>query len=357
MADRDDETDEGATEESDAPLLSSDRVSSDRVSPDKLSPARPDVSAQERAAWAPRIPWKWIIIGVVGIGAVFGSYFIRRDQRQEALRAEMLRVHDQELTEVSERYLAYVRRIEGLVEDAGEMEIEESWADPRLNFGGLRSGEGLYLRIPADWTDTSDRIEGAARAMDQDAITRCLSLSPMSVRGLYESGYFLTPEWVDSVRDEEEMMELRVLDDQLGRHIQVDAPVVMSMMQADWFLLVLETGDSRRTAPVKVFLWDLRRNQLLMRAQVQAAGVLVAARARFEGVETAATPGRQSAISGGAADCSIASQLRALTGAAAGVEFDSTDAILEAEEAAQAEEAAREAEEAALEDDSEEDED
>ena len=287
---------------------------STREDPRALRPARPDAPDVDGRAWAPRIPWKWIIAVVVGLGLVFGSYFTRRAQRQEALREQMLTLHERELTELSERYLAYQHRIEGLVREAAESGSPEAWADPRLNFGGLRAGEGLYLRVPLDWTDSSDRIEGAARGMEQDAITRCLSLSPMSVRGLYESGYFLTPEWVDSVRDEEDMMELRVLDDQLGRHIQVDAPVLISMMEADWFLLILETGESRRTSPVRVFLWDLQRNEQLLRAEVQATGVLVSARMQFEGVESSSAPGRQSAVSGGAADCSIASQIRELTG-------------------------------------------
>ena len=248
----------------------------------------------------------------------------------------MLTLHESELSEVSERYLGFRRRLEELVMQAHEAGEPESWADPRLNISGLRSGEGLYLRIPADWADSSERIEGAALAMERDAITRCLGLAPASVRGLYEKGFFLTPEWVDQVRNEDSMMELRVLDDQLGRHIQVDAPVVLSMMQADWFLLVLQQGESRRDAPVDVYLWDLRRSRQLLRARIQGRGLLVPVRLRFEGTNPAPAPGRPDVRSGGATDCSIASQIRALTGGEP-LDFESGAAVIEAAEEAEAE--------------------
>lgn len=258
----------------------------------------------------------------------------------------MLTLHETELRSISERYLGFRRRIEELVMATREAGEPDSWADPRLNISGLRSGEGLYLRLGADWTNEPDRIEGAALAMERDAITRCLGLAPTSLRGLYESGYFLTAEWVDQVRVEQDMMALRVLDDQLGRHIQVDAPVVLSMMQADWFLLVVQQGENRRDAPVDVYLWDLGRNRQLLRARIQGRGLLVPVRLAFEGTHPAPAPGRPQVRSGAAHDCSIASQIRALTGAGT-LDFESGDAIIEQAAEADAEAAAQAAAEAA----------
>jgi hypothetical protein len=296
----------------------------------ELKPARPDAPESEgRPSYAPRLPWKWIILGVFGVAAVFASYFIRQGQRQEALRQQMLTLHHDRLTSVAERYLGFRRRLETWVIEAGAAGEPERYVDPRLNISGLRSGEGLYLRVPADFAGSPEQIEGAAMAMEQDGITRCLGIAPMSVRGLYEKGYFLTPEWVDSVRDEPDMMRLRVLDDQLGRHIQVDAPVVLSMMQADWFMLVIERGENRRDHPVDVYLWDLRRNQQLLRARIQGNGLLVPVRLRFEGVTPAPAPGRPQLRSGGAADCSIASQIRALAGGEA-IDFESGAQLIDA---------------------------
>lgn len=317
-----------------------------------LKPARPDIDEEEGKSYAPRFPWKWLLLVIGGVGGLFAFYYIRQDRRQEALRQQMLMLHETQLSELSERYLGFRHRLETWAMEAAEAGEPETWVDPRLNIAGLRSGEGLYLRIPADWADDPDRIEGAAMAMEPDAITRCMGIAPMSARGLYEKGHFLTPEWVDQIREEPDMMQLRVFDDQLGRHIQVDAPVVLSMMQADWFLLILQQGDNRRDHPVDVYLYDLRENRQLLRTRIQGRGLLVPVRLRFEGVNPAPAPGRPQVRSGGATDCSIASQIRALTEDEP-VEFESGEALLEAaaraaeeDEAAEGRESAAEGEEA-----------
>lgn len=294
-------------------------------------------------AFGPRIPWKWILLGVAGIGLVFGSYFVRRDARKEALRDQMLELHEDQLTDVAERYLAFRQRIEGYVQSAHEAGEPEEYVHPHLNIAGLRSGEGLYLRVPADFAVDQEHIESAALQMVPDAIGRCLGLAPVSVRGLYEKGYFLTPEWVDDLRGEQDMMALRVLDDQLGRHVQVDVPVVLSMLQADWFMLVIQQGETRREGAVDVYLWDLDSNQQLLRTRIQSRGLLVPVRMRFEGVQNARAPGAPSATSGAAADCSIASQIRALTGSEP-VRFESGEAVIEAAQRAAEEAAERQAE-------------
>lgn len=303
----------------------------------KLEPARPDAAeGRGKPAYAPKIPWKTISAVILGFAGIFTIYAVRQDSRKERLRAEMLAFHETELSEISERYLGFRRRIEELVRQAHEAGEPDNWADPRLNISRLRSGEGLYLRIPAEWADSSERIEGAARAMERDAITRCLGIAAMSMRGLYEKGFFLTPEWVDQVREEQDMMSLRVLEDQLGRYYQVDAPVVQSIMEAEWFLLVLQQGENRRDHPVDVYLWDLRHNQQILRARIQSRGLLVPVRLRFEGTYPRPAPGRPQVQSGGANDCSIASQIRALTGAEP-LEFESGAAVIEAARAAEEE--------------------
>lgn len=296
-----------------------------------LQPARPDAAeGSGRPAYAPRLPWKWVLLGVLGIAAVFGSYYVRRDQRKEALRDQMLALLSQEqVRELSERYLGFRRRLETWVQEAAAAGEPETYVDPRLNISGLRAGEGLYLRVPADFATSPERIAGAALSMEPDAIMRCLGVAPMSARGLYEKGYFLTPEYEDQVREESDMMELRVLDDQLGRQVQVDAPVVANMLGADWFLLVIQRGENRRDHPVDVFLWDLNRNQQLLRARIQGRGLLVPVRLRFEGVNAPRAPGRPEVRSAGAHDCSIASQIRALAGAEP-LDFESGGALIDA---------------------------
>ncbi len=285
-----------------------------------------------------------MIVIVVGVAAMITFYRVRQDRRREALRQQMLDLHETQLTEVAERYLGFRRRLETLVLEAVEGGEPEPFS--RVNISGLRSGDGLYLRIHAQNATSPETIRSAALGMGPDSITRCLGLSPMSARGLYEKGDFLTPAWVDNMREEPDMMALEVLDYQLGRHIQVDAPVVLSMMQADWFLLVVQQGENRRDHPVDVFLWDLRRDQQLLAGRIQGRGLLVPVRIRFEGVNSGPAPGLPQVRSGAAHDCSIASQLRAMGGAET-ISFESGAQVDAAAERAAAERAAAEAARAA----------
>lgn len=276
----------------------------------------------------PRVPWRWVLLGAAGIVALFAVYYVRKQQTSEALRHDMLTLHEERLSELSGRYLGFRERLEGMIADAAQAGEPEEWVDPRLNITGLRGGAGLYVRLPIAAARERASIGPAARGAQPDAIMRCLGIAPMNLSGLYEKGEFLTPEWVETLRTEQDQMRLRVLDDQLGRHVQVDVPVITTMMQADWLMLVLQHGENRRDEPVDVFLWDLRRNQPLLRARVQARGLLVPVRLRFEGTGPAAPAADRDARAGAAQDCSIASQLRALTGRAP-LEFESGAALVD----------------------------
>lgn len=299
---------------------------SDEEGRPELRPARPDAAGSEgRPSYMPRIAWRWIVVGAVGLAATFGAYYFRREQRGEALRTEMLTLHEEQLSEVAGRYLAFRNRLEVLIDDAAQADGLETWVDPRLDLGVLRAREGLYLRLPVEAARVRERIPPAARGMSPDAILSCLGVSAMNARGLYESGDFLTPEWVEELRNEESLMRLRVLEDQLGRHVQVDLPVLVDMMQAEWFMLVLQRGEDRRDHPVDVYIWDLRRDRELLRARIQARGVLLPVRLRVEGQATSPS-GAVRAASGGANDCSIAAQVRALAGAPM-VEVEAADAL------------------------------
>ena len=88
---------------------------------------------------------------------------------------------------------------------------------------------------------------------------------------------------------------------------------MVGAIDAQWFMLVIERGETRRTGPVDVYLWDLRNDELLLQTRTEASGALVAARIAVEGVKPGHYP--SGAQTGAAQDCSIASQLRQATGA------------------------------------------
>src|SRR5687768_10241372 len=78
-------------------------MSSDSESKERLVPARP-ASEAEAAAYMPKLPWRWLLVGTLAIVTVAGGYWLKERQRAETLRGQILRVHE-ELKEPSARYL------------------------------------------------------------------------------------------------------------------------------------------------------------------------------------------------------------------------------------------------------------
>jgi hypothetical protein len=170
------------------------------------------------------------------------------------------------------------------------------------------------LRLSAQDAATTKGIARGAKTMEGDAIAACLGLTPASARGLWEKGEFLEDAWQKRVRKMDSVMELRVTDTMLARHLKADLPAVLNMLRSDWFLLVLEQGKNRRDDPVDVFLWDLRSGEQLLRSRIQAVGVLFAARVQSK--DAPASPKLPDARREAAAatDCSIAAQMKQLAG-------------------------------------------
>lgn len=290
---------------------------SEKPNDSPLKPARPDPEELEgRPDYMPRLPWKWALVAVLGIAGVYYGYQHRETARADAMRAQILATHEERLAPLIERYRAFREQIEDWTMEAASAGEPERWVDPRLRIAGLHGGDGLYLRLRASDATSREGIERGARAMREDAITRCLGIAPASARGLYESGSFLMPSWLESVRSESDFMRLRVVDEQLARHLAVDVPVVANLLSAQYFLLIIQQGENRRDAPVDVYLWDLREHAQLLRARIQARGVLVPVRIDrlLPGVDVQPAPGVPTTTSAGAHDCSIAAQIKALTG-------------------------------------------
>ncbi len=311
---------EGASSESSSSEIVKDEAAERPKVAARLKPAQllPE-ELGERAAYAPKIPWG-LIAGFVGLVVVFVIvYRARESSRTEGLRSELLHTHATELGEISRDYMAYRERLERWTMDAAAAGEPERWVDPRLRIAGLHGGDGIYLRLMAEYADTPDGIEGSALSQEEDALTRCLGIAPASARGFYQSGMFLTPMWVDQIREESDLLRLRLYDEQMANAIASDLPVLSTMMAAQYFLLVIQQGENRRDAPVDVYLWDMREERQLLRGRFQGRGILIPVRidSMLPGVDMPPPPeGRPSMTSGGAHDCSIASQIKALTGEA-----------------------------------------
>jgi hypothetical protein len=276
----------------------------------RLIPARPD-TRDESAAYLPKIPWRFVLLGALTVATVMGGYYWKEQRKAGELRAAIIRVHETELGPAREAYVALRDKLEGLILSTANAPTE-SRVDRRLNIPGLRSGSGLYLRLPLAQATTKKQIAQGAKAMDADLIASCLGLAPTSARGLYEKGEFLLPPFLDDVKKQSNVMRLRVKDEMLSRRIRSDLPSVLGLLRSDWFLLVLQEGDNRRVAPVRVYLWDLAHGDLLLRARVQSLGVLLTSHILSKGLDPRLAPPAGERTSGAANDCSIASQLKKL---------------------------------------------
>lgn len=279
--------------------------------PGPLVPARPDAVAER--SYGPGFPFKWVFVSLLVLGGVTGAYVLRERQKAAALRAGILAVHEGQLSEASARYGDFRDRLDAWIVDAAA-KPPERFVEPRLKLAGLRAGQGLYLRLPADLAKRKDTIAAGAMQMGPDNITTCLGLAPTSARGLYEKGAFLLPSWVQDVRQSTDVMSLRVKDHMLSRHVQADLPGVLGLLKSDWFMLALEQGPDRRRDPVDLFLWDIRTGKRLLSTRVRARGVLLPARILSKGLAVQAPLPLDRLHGGGATDCSIASQLRELAG-------------------------------------------
>ena len=173
---------------------------------------------------------------------------------------------------------------------------------------------GYNLRIPREAASDPERISEAAKRMEADAITRCLGIAPTSLRGFFEIADFLGARFEQRARAAQSELVLSALENEMNRHAGQDLAASRTAFSADYLLVALEHGDTRSESPVDVFLWRLSPDgdERLLSARVVSRGLLVPARIALPGVEVQPTrPLRSSAI---ADDCSIAAQLKELTG-------------------------------------------
>jgi hypothetical protein len=280
------------------------------MSEERLRPAR--LEKGKAPGFGPRFPWKRVTALAVLIGGVGGWYWYDQHQEAERLRASIHSAYEKEVEPAAARIRNFRDQINEWVAEAADRPPAEDWADPRLKLSKLHDAQGLYLRIQADKASSPASIRKAASKMTPDAIPRCLGISPISLRGLYEKGQFLEPEWLERVRKASGVMRLRVLKDEIHRHVRRDLPMMLNMLRSDYFLLVLQHGETRSKHPVDVYLWDLEQDEMLLRARTEAEGLLLPVRIRMGNPPEA--PGKVGVRSPGAADCSIAAQIKEVTG-------------------------------------------
>ncbi len=282
------------------------------MSEDDLKPAT--YEEPEERAFKPPSPWKWIVAVTVALAVIIGYYQWRQRSKEQAMRDEIVQTYGAEVEPVAQRVRDFRAKLESWVTQVAH-DAPETWVDERLDLSGLHGASGVYLRVHEDAVDDPGTLADAGRSMGPDAIARCLGLSPLSLRGLYERAAFVEPQWLERVNAADDNLRLRVIKDELDRRASRDLPVLMDMVQSDYFLLAVQHGSDRREHPVDVYLWDLRRDALLLKTRTQARGALIPVRVGLGDTPYGTAPAPQ--LRAGVTDCSIASQVREAAGSGA----------------------------------------
>lgn len=279
--------------------------------PGPLKPATPHTP--EAAAYLPRFPFRGLALAVMLIATVVIGYRLRQRSRTTGLRQQILQVHGAVLAEPRTRYHTFRERLEQLVVDAAHSTPDGHSADG-LKLGGLRSGQGLYLRLPRSAAQDRQQLAAAAVQMRPDNLLRCLGLTAASARGIFEQGQFLEDGWADEISQTKDMMRLRVADEMLAQHIEQELPSLLNQLRSEWLLLVLDHQSDQDTHMADVFLWDLAADKQLLSARLTPQGAYLRARiAQHSSPAASPEPGIEDTLR--AQDCSIAAQLRAMQGA------------------------------------------
>ena len=276
----------------------------------KLSPAKYEEDGTR--PFAQSLPWKPIVVGVLLLSLFVGGYLYFQGKRRDALRDQVAQRFASSVRPAVPKIKEFEEQINSWVFSASKNPNPETWAVDNFNIEGLHAGQGVYLRILEANTTDANKIAVATQLAEQDVVTNCLGIAPLTLKSLYAISDLTGDAWLSELANTHDYMRLSVMQEQLSNRISRDLPVLLNVVQSDYLILLIVRGESRFDSPVDVYIWDIKRKKPLLRTRTKANGILVTAKIALDGsVGGAATPGPKKS---GAADCSIASQIRAAAG-------------------------------------------
>ncbi|MCL2450669.1 MAG: hypothetical protein FWD17_17105 [Polyangiaceae bacterium] len=223
---------------------------------------------------------------------------------------------------------------------ADAREYSEDRVTPAARTHGFRSQPGLYLRMRVADASSVESIRKVAADAKKDAFAACFLREPneLGKRGEVDGGAFseqpwnlgqayaatrlLTDAWVREVTDADEPMRLRVFSDQYDKAVRDEIPLAIDVVKrAQFFLLVLdedvpeaasfaEGGPLTEAAlqlvahPARVFLYDLRTHEEVLRLRRSAEWQVVPA-----GERAVTDPETIDAMKRQANNCALASSV------------------------------------------------
>ncbi len=257
--------------------------------------------------YRPALPWKRLGLLLAFVALLVGAYLWRQAVRADALRGRMQARYAAEVAPVTGELESMLARVEADALTAKKGAAERLVAQaPRLS--ELHDETLLYLRLRASDLSSEQALREAIVAPSPDAIGACLGANLVSVDELGKVPEVLSPKWLVGAEVTNDMMRLRVREEQLATAISRELPRLKELASAQYFLLLVVQGQSRLSDPVDLFLWRLEDNELLLRSRTENRGKLINVRNQYGG--SAAPADAELADPIATADCSIAAHLK-----------------------------------------------
>jgi len=278
------------------------------MEPSELTPAEFDRVRRNR--YRPRLPWTRIGLVILTCALIAGAYFWRQKVRADELRARIQVQHAAQVAPVLEALEAAQADLmaKALAAKTG---AAQRFVAAELPVSALHDEELVYLEVRAPELASEEALRAAIEAEEDNAIGACLGLQLTPLSALFEVPEVLTAKWLERANDTNDMQRLSVREEQLSRAIERELPALKERVPADYFLLLVVQGKSRLRDPVDVFLWDLAKNELILRSRTQNRGRLITVRSQ---IGPSAGSGQAAGDPIATADCSIAAHIKAQLG-------------------------------------------
>lgn len=278
------------------------------MEPDELTPAEFEGTQQNR--YRPRIPWARIGFLLLGVALLVGGYFWRQKVRADDVRENMYALYAGQVEPTLDALRATRVDIEGKALSAKPGAANRMVA-AEVPISALHDKRVVYLRVLATDLGSETALSAAIESDEEDAVGSCLGLELIAPAALADVPEVLTPHWLTDAEETNDMMRLRVREEQLTRAIERELPALAALLPADYFLLLVVQGQSRLRDPVDVFLWDLDEDRLLLRSRAENRGRLITVRSQI-GPKTDSRRAKSDPIV--TADCSIAAHIKGQLG-------------------------------------------
>jgi len=278
------------------------------MEPPELTPAEFDGVRRNR--YRPQLPWARIGFVVLLATLIGGAYFWRQKVRADELRARIQALHAEQVAPILAALRATRRDLEAKALEA-KSGAAERLVETKVPLSALHGEKVVYLRVRAPDLASKEALHAAIESEGTDAIGACLGLELTPLSALSDVPEVLTAKWLASADETNDMQRLSVREEQLRRAIERQLPALKERVPVDYFLLLVVQGKSRLRDPVDVFLWDLRRNELVLRSRTENRGRLITVRSQIGPKSESAKPTGDPIVT---ADCSIAAHIKAQLG-------------------------------------------